>query len=81
MGQKPEALLVPVGTTTWAGFMLSFHLAFPYPLALSSVQGKVSQPCLHGHPVKVHSAAVFSAAWSLALSFPCIFTRTIYPSL
>lgn len=58
MGQKPEALLVPVGTTTWAGFMLSFHLAFPYPLALSSVQGKVSQPCLHGHPVKVHSAAI-----------------------
>lgn len=57
MGQKPKALLVPV-VLPWAGFMVSFHLAFRSPLALSSVQGKVSQPCLHGHPVKVHSPAI-----------------------
>lgn len=36
MGQEPEALLVPV-VPTWAGFLWSFHLAFPYPQALSSV--------------------------------------------
>lgn len=57
MGKKPKALLVPV-VLPWAGFMVSFHLAFCSPLALSSVQGKVSQPCLHGHPVKVQSPAI-----------------------